>query len=300
MSYKKLIICDDDQNYCLSLKRILSTDGWTLVYTETLEDLKKDLAENANEYFAIILDIKGRIDSKQSIEDSGFIGSALKYLDNYFPGIPRAILSGEERDFGDIKKYHREEKVFQKSRDGQDALKILLKEYADNSEIYKIRVKEPELYEIFEKAYLKNISKSKLDNLLKHKLEVEKMPPGQLFNQCRELMEDIFTALNQKSNSYLADELFTGESMNQLGCIQYLNGWKVKLKNFHNREISRAKITPNFINAALMTIYVNSGKGLHSGDIKPTSFTEMTTIFACLDCLKWFKDFMDSKDPYKE
>jgi hypothetical protein len=300
MSIKKLIICDDHKAYCDSLRQLFLAENWILEYSRTLEDLIKKLAEEGDDYFAIILDIKGLIDNKQAKEHESFIGTALTFLDKNYPGMPRVILSGEKDDFKSVQRFHQNENVFQKVPDDQDELQTLLKEYAENSEIYKVRANEPVLYEIFDNGYLKNGSKSKLDNVLKHKLAVEKMPSGQLFNQCREVMEDIFKALNQKSSAYIADELFTGEKMNQLGCIQYLSGRKVRLKNFQNREISGRKIIPDFINAAFSCIYTNSGEGLHAGDLKPSNFTEMTTIYACLDCLRWFKSFMDSKDPYKD
>jgi len=300
MSNKKLIICDDDEGYCNSLKRIFSTEGWSLVYTETLDDLKQDLVKNNKEYFAVILDIKGLIDNKQSVENSGFIGTALTFLDKNYPEIPRAILSAEMADFGDIQKYHPEEKVFQKSRDGQDALKSLLKYYQEFAEIYKIRSRQPELYNSFEKGYLLDMTKSKLDNLLKHIYGLEIMKPAHLFNQCREILEDVFTALNNKSDSYLPNEFFTGKKLNFNNCIRFLNGQDVTLQNYRSRVFQRVKIIPDFIGSAMYMVHNNSGEGLHTGDLKPSNFTEMTTIYACLDCLRWFKNFMDSKDPFKD
>jgi hypothetical protein len=297
---KKLIICDDDQKYCNSLKQIFSIDGWSLCYTKTLEELKIDLSKNGEEYFAIILDIKGLIDSKQTIEDSGFIGTALKYLDKNHPGIQRAILSGEERDFSDVKKFNPDEKVFQKTRDGQDALRKLLKEYVDNSEIYKIRAKEPQLYENFQKGYLEEKEQKKLDKILGHLYGIKLIEPADLYDCCRELLEDVFTALNNKSEYYLPNEFFTGTRLNMSNCIKYLSGQPVNLQGYSNRSFNREKMIPDFINQAMFLVYKNASGGLHTGGSKATVFTQKATIYGCLDCLKWFKDFMDSKDPYKD
>jgi type I site-specific restriction endonuclease len=44
----------------------------------------------------------------------------------------------------------------------------------------------------------------------------------------------------------------------------------------------------------------NTSGGLHTGGSKATTFTQNATIYACLDYLIWFKDFMDSKNPFKD
>lgn len=300
MKIKKLIICDDDQSYCDSLGQHFLRKKWILEKTRTLDNLIKKLREESDDYFAIILDIKGLIDDFQAEEHASFIGTALTFLDKNHPGIPRVILSGEKSDFQNVQIYHQNEKVFQKEPEEQEALEKLLNEYADNSEIYKIRAKEPELYEIFDKGYLKNGSKPKLDNVIKHMHDVEKMPSGQLFNQCRELMEDIFTALNAKSDTYIPNEFFSGEEVNHTYCIRYLNGQDVKFHRAPNTVFQDEPRIPKHVFSALNTIKYNSAKGLHTGSNKPTNYTEMTTIYATLDFVKWFKDFMDSKDPYKE
>lgn len=300
MSIKKLIICDDDKDYCDSLAQLFLTESWILEYTRTLEDLIQKLKEKGRDYFAIILDIKGLVDKRQVEENSGFIGTALTFLDKNYPEIPRAILSGEEADFKEIQKFHQNEKVFQKKREGQEALKILLKEYADNSEIYKIRAKDPELYENFQKRYLEEKEQKKLDKILGHIYGIKFIEPADLYDCCRELLEDVFTALNQRSEYYLPNEFFTGTRLNMSNCIKYLNGQPVNLQGYTNRPFSREKIIPDFINQAMFLVYKNASGGLHTGGSKATEYTQKATIYACLDCLKWFKDFMDSKDPYKE
>ena len=300
MKIKKLIICDDDKNYCDSLAGQFLRESWILEYTRSLEDFIPKMNKEADEFFAVILDIKGMIRNTDEKEKVGFIGDALTFLDKNHPHVPRVILSAEKKDFENVKIYHPNEKVFQKETDDQDALQTLLKEYADNSEIYKIRAKEPILYETFEKGYLPDKSKPKLDNLLKHVSHLEIMKPAHLFNQCREILEDVFSALNKKSDSYLPNEFFTGKKLNFNNCIRFLNGQDVNIQNYRNRVFQRAKVIPDFVGSAMYLVHNNSGEGLHTGEVKPSSYTEMTTIYACLDCLKWFKDFMDSKDPFKD
>jgi hypothetical protein len=49
-----------------------------------------------------------------------------------------------------------------------------------------------------------------------------------------------------------------------------------------------------------LTARGNAIGGLHTGVSKATIFSENATIYATLDCIKCFKNFMDSKDPFKD
>ena len=300
MSMKRLIICDDDREFADSLARDFVQQNWLLDVTENLHELEGNLKKNSKEYFAVILDIKGLINADQEVEDSSFITQAITFLDRYYSELPRVVLSGEEKDFGEIRRFYRNEKVLQKIPEGIEELEVLLKEYDGGSEIHKIRSTQPSLYEIFELGYLDKAHRSKVDQIVGHSSTFSPIKSEELYVKCRELMEDVFTALNAKSEAYIPNEFFNGDEVNHTYCIRYLNGQDVKLYRSPNTVFQDKQRIPSHIFSALNTIRSNAGKALHTGKVKPTTYTEMATIYATFDLLNWFKEFMDSKDPFNE
>lgn len=300
MTLPQVIICDDQIAFSESLQTSFTRRRWHLHITRTLEELKTLLSEIGNDICCIILDIKGLINDNQAMEDASFVTSALMYIHLNHEHIPRVILSGDERDFENISGLFPNELLYQKTLSGQNDMLEQIRKFIDNNKTLKLKSKHPNLFDVFDKGYLKRTGESGLIEILSFIAGSKDQEPESELRTCRKILEEIFKALNEKSDAYLPNDFFTGTKINTNNCIRYLNGQSVTLQGYKKRHVSRSKMVPDHINNAMFLIHKNTSISAHSHEDNLSEYSGRAAIFATCDVLLWFNEFMDSKDPFRE
>ena len=124
-----LILIDDRQDFIDAFKADCAARQYALYPERSLAGLKKLMPAMHHKTACVILDIKCLHEDDQEIEDSAFIGSALTYMDQNFPKFPRLILTGDDKEYDQIKKYYKNEDIFLKTTDDKDRLFVKIKYY---------------------------------------------------------------------------------------------------------------------------------------------------------------------------
>ena len=94
-----ILLIDDKESFKESFKITSQRKGYHLAWGKSYEELVDKVNQFHEHICTIVLDIKCLLKNDQEIEDENFILSAILYLSNNFPNIPRVVLTGDETAF---------------------------------------------------------------------------------------------------------------------------------------------------------------------------------------------------------
>lgn len=87
------------------------------------------------------------------------------------------------------------------------------------------------------------------------------------------------------------------------GCIMYLNGQEITVKDDQNNPIpiQRSEVTPGFISRQCSNIYsISSDIANHSNAETGTMNTLSMTLYSLIDILYWYKSFVTEYNAQQE
>lgn len=282
-----LILIDDRKDFIEAFTADCAARKYALYARRSLAGLKELMPAMHHKTACVILDIKCLHDEDQVIEDATFIGSALTYLNQNFPKFPRLILTGDDKEYEQIKNYFKDEDVYLKTTDDKDRLFTKIKYYVDNSNELRVKRQNPEPFEAFKQGLLPETKEETLYQLFK-KAEDGSCKKND-FNTIRELLEDVL--LWTESNGLLPNACLKQDGRPNLEwSYRYLSGLEVKLPN-GGGTLQAASILPQHISRTLDMVKHNSSILSHTYTDKFTLNVFKATLFGLAEILVWCKDF---------
>lgn len=204
------ILVDDDKDFIKSFTNEAFAKGITIYPKNSLEGLKQLLPAYSHKYAAVVLDIKCLLKDDQAKEDAAFITAALKYLDSTIPGFPRFILTGDESEFNNLKKYYKEEKMFLKKPEGQAELLKELDYCVQHAEPLRIKRENPIIFEAFDIGLLPGNKEQLIINILKNYNENNPAKFKGIIGDIREFHEEIYKSINSRNKAVVPDTYISG------------------------------------------------------------------------------------------
>ncbi len=292
----KVLVVDDDPRYYEPLiDRALNEYDIELIVKDNWEDAENHVADHFNEYDAIILDAKGKVDSDCEGDDLFHLKLALKYLDKISGAgeyIPRYINTAY---FEGLNKEYRDEKIYAKNSQEDQLFKDLLAEI-DKNEVKKLKNRYPDVFACFGGDYLDRKYERSLINIVSI-LEDGNLRDSEnlLFNPCRILLEAVFkevTSINERILPYAISN-FEKQKPGLVNCSKYLNGQKVYIDG---QQYSRAKFLSEHISQQIQTIIGICHPASHDIQDNYTKYTFKSVLWAIFDVLIWLKKFADDNN----
>ncbi|NJK98352.1 MAG: hypothetical protein HC905_28615 [Bacteroidales bacterium] len=191
-----LLLIDDRKDFIEAFTADCTAKGYALYSERSLAGLKKLMPNLHHKIACVILDIKCLHTDDQEIEDPSFITSAITYLDQNFAKFPRMILTGDDTEYDQIKRYYKDEDIFLKTTEDKDRLFTKIKYYIDNSDELRVRRQNPEAFEAFGTGLLADSKGTTLYQLFK--AAEEGILKQNNFNTLRELFEDVLLWANTR------------------------------------------------------------------------------------------------------
>ena len=224
-----IIIVDDDKDFIKSFTNEVAVKNITVSPKNSLDGLKTLLPALAHKYAAVVLDIKCLLTDDQAKEAPSFIGTALKYLDTNIPGFPRLILTGDESEFNDLKKFYPDEKMYLKKPDQQAALINELEYYVANAEPLRIKRENRQVFEVFELGKMNNASEIQLLRILTTGLKEKDFGKFKgILADIRSFQEAIYKSINSRNTTVVPDNMFRPNGMiNFNDLMKHLSGGAV-------------------------------------------------------------------------
>lgn len=291
-----LLLVDDNKLFADTFKEELASKGWKMIHVRSLDGLKKTLPGIHSKLSCVILDIKCLHTEDQEIENPDFIGDAITYLDQNFPGFPRVILTGDDMDYDGFKKYNKNEFVFLKTPEGKKELCVKVQYFVENSVRLRVKRENAEVFKVFNNNYLDFEKEEDLIELISASYNLKSINIKNYTGSIRKFLEAIFKKLNSINTSYLPDEFFTGDNANLDYCTRYLTGNHVKLHRDTRVFTPPRKFTPEHIGAMFWMIKsVTSSAGQHDYAPKVTVNAFLAVLSSLLEVLVWFNDFLEEE-----
>lgn len=265
--YKVLWFDDKFETSELTLEEALLEDIILIGYTNAKEGVK-ELQENYNEYDAVILDGLFYEDAEQAgtdLDDSAF-GQVAKVISNLKAReifLPWFIYSGQKKfrkgDSPFIKLFKEESyaggKIFDKNKDeDSEELWREIKKAADKRPQRKARLKNPEIFKIFEKGYLPSEVEDQVMQLLSKPLPKNNSEIKAILTNIRSVQESIFLKL--ESIRVIPDNI---RSANQK--IKHLSG---NISSSNNYEATTTVYQNQDIEVLQKLIYFTCGNYIHN------------------------------------
>lgn len=282
-----LILIDDRQDFIDAFTTDCAAKGYALYPKRSLSGLKELMPAIHHKVACVILDIKCLHTDDQEIEDPSFLPSAITYLDQNFPRFPRMILTGDDKEYDQFKKYYKYEDIFLKTTDDKDRLFAKIKHYVDNSENFRIQRLNPEPFEAFKTGILPEAKATLFCSLIQISESGE--CKKEHFNSIRELCEDVLLWTN--TVGLLPNSCIKPDGRPNLEwSYRYLSGLPVNLPA-GGGVIQTATILPAHISRTLDMVKQNSSILSHTYPDKFTINAFRATLFGLAEILTWCKDY---------
>lgn len=284
-----ILLIDDDKLYSESLILIGRSYEINIKHFETGKEAFEHLKNNPYAYKGIIFDARCVWDnSKESKENDKFLNRAILELERfekeYQVYYPMVVNTGYIDGFQDEKEAieNRNGKIFQKSgnEDNSPALFDFLKDKIQNTEEWIYR----DVFEIFTLGYLDNNLRINLKEIIR-KMNVN-VAIHDNFTALRKILEQIYIKIKEKDPNNIPDELVGNlESM-----WRYLSGMRTnsRVSNI-SFQIPNRIFNPTISSTIkLLEEWTSNNSHTYSG----SSYIYKSVVFALLEILLWFKDFM--------
>lgn len=263
------LLIEDNQDYADSLVLNAKISEIMLLHRQNYEDGFKQIRNNP-EIKALIFDAKCWKTRQEQDEESepsdDALGEGLRLLADYEKStgkyLPLAVNTGYTypSQFYEPLLKPFQAKVFEKGKTNPDDIFEYLKLRIQNTENYQIERQYVEVFEIFEKGYLKEDIKNNLLDIIKNQNKVELPQIRKNLALIRSTKETVMQVLsNQKPNF-----------KQPLLIIQYSEHL------IHKMASNYGSHNPRF------------------DDIKPTQHTVICLFHALMDILLWFKKEMEN------
>lgn len=287
-----ILLIDDRIDFIEAFTEDCTAKGYALYAKRSLAGLKELMPKVHHKIACVILDIKCLHTEDQEIEDPSFITSAITYLDQNFTKFPRMILTGDDKEYEQIKKYYKDEDVFLKTTEDKDRLFNKIKYYVDNSDEFRVRRLNEEVFEAFKSGLLPEIKGAILCQLFI--IAEEGKFKQSDFNTIRDLFEDILLWTN--SSGLLPNSCIKADGRPNLEwSYRYLSGLPVDLQNGGPFIQSPASIVPKHISRLIDMVKNVSSILSHSNNDKITINIYKSTLFGLAEIIIWCKDYSKSK-----
>lgn len=291
--FYKVLFVDDDRRFAETLISKAENHQLELDHYDNWEEAKTKLKNDFDNYVAVILDGKGKL-NKDDVGDNGkHVDAATTDLTEYKGQgnfIPFFVLSAYH-DIRDNLNYRTYGKTIEEEEELFDAIHQAIKD----SSKYKIINRYPEPFECFGGNYLSNTYEKLLINIV-NVFESDQIrdPEYLLFNPCRILLERVFEKIADTDEKVLPYALINFEQQRPAlsNCSKYLSGVSFRMGG---TEYSAPKFLDDHISQQIQTIIAVCHPASHEVQKKYTTYTFRATLWALFDVLIWLKEFIDSR-----
>jgi len=283
-----ILLIDDRRDFIEAFTVDCTARGYALYFKRSLAGLKELMPAVQHKIACVILDIKCLHTEDQEIEDPSFITSAITYLDQNFAKFPRMILTGDDKEYDQIKKYFKDEDIFLKTTEDKDRLFKKIKNYVDNSDEFRIRRQNPEAFDAFRVGLLAETKGATLYQLFK--IAEDGVFQQNDFNTLRELFEDVLLWTN--SRGLLPNSCIKPDGRPNLEwSYRYLSGLPVNLQNGGAIIQAVISVLPQHVSRTMEMVKHNSSMLSHSYNDEVTINAYKATLFGLAEILVWCKDY---------
>lgn len=283
-----LLLIDDREDFTKGFTEDCAAKGYALYSKRSLAGLKELMPAIHHKIACVVLDIKCLHTEEQEIEDPSFITSAITYLDQNFAKFPRMILTGDDKEYEQIKKYYKDEDVFLKTTEDKDRLFAQIKYYVDNSDSLRIRRLNPEPFEAFKTGIIQESKSTTFCSLLQ--VAESGLYKKEHFNIIRELTEEVFIWTN--SVGLLPNACIKSDGRPNLEwSYRYLSGLAVTIPPTGGTTYQSVSVLPPHVSRTLEMVKQNSSILSHTYPEKFTLNAYKATVFGLAEILVWCKDY---------
>lgn len=291
----KVIVVDDDPRYYEPLiDRALNEYDIELVVKDNWEEAQNHLDDHFEEYDAIILDGKGKVDSDSKGNDPRHLKIALENL-NVLKGkgqyIPRYINTAY---YDDLNAIFGDEPMFSKNSEEEKLFQEILDEVSKN-DINKIKTRYPDVFECFGDNYLSSVDENRLLEVLLS-IENKTWDPESLV-KLRKVIENIYLFLHDTDEDIIPFSCVNYEHrrVNFEYCSRALKGMEIR----RNGELiykPDSRIVPEHLGWLVQPLdKVCSISSAHDyKDLEHVNiYTIQTVTFGVMEFLIWMKNYVD-------
>jgi hypothetical protein len=284
-----ILLIDDRIDFIEAFTADCAAKGFALYSKRSLEGLKELMPAIHHKISCVVLDIKCLHTEDQEIEDPSFLQSALTYLDQNFPKFPRLILTGDDKEYDQIKKYFVDEDIYLKTPVDKDRLFTKIRFYVDNSDELRIRRLNPEPFEAFKEGIIQDTKASILINLIR--IEESGQFQKNDFTSIRDLFEDIL--LWAYSKGLLHAQCIKNDGRPNLDwSLRYLSGLPVNLPDGTGAVIkSPSAVFTKHVSRSAEAVKQIASICSHTYDEKVTLNAYRAALFSLAEVLVWCKDY---------
>lgn len=287
-----VLLIDDLQDQMQEFKTVARQNRIIIKSSHTsAEDGLGELSNNISQYDAVILDGKA-FKNKNQVPGTEGIGSLIACIHGIEKierenkrKIPFCVYTGYMEKVEEI--YEKDIQVFEKGTQREEVFTYLKEEVKKLPET-EVIWQYSEVFELFDQGCL-NLEYR--DDLLHVLMNMESRQPQELRNSLstiRNILEGIYKKLDDIG--WLPDQVFTNNRLNLESCYRYISGLSV-----HDLDASDP-LAPDHIQYSLRVIKdISSAVGAHDYKEPIHNFTLKATVFAMLDVLLWFKEFVNEK-----
>jgi len=120
--YHALVVDDDIDFIEILALHAREKHNIELLNVTNFEDMKLRIPDLINRISSIILDVRCMITADQEKEHENFLNTALGFLKQEYPDLPRIIFTGDSGLFSDISRFIKDEILLTKNTEDRDKL----------------------------------------------------------------------------------------------------------------------------------------------------------------------------------
>ncbi len=226
------------------------------------------------------------------MEDAGFIGTAMTYLNQTAPNFPRFILTGDDTEFESLSRYYPDEKLFLKTPQDLVELFSAIQFCIDNSENLRIKRNYPAIFEIFEKGWMDEQGEQQILKIIKTGLTKKDHSQFKgILADIRSMQERIYKVINTKDKNVVPDRMFKRNGMLKFpDLMKHLSG------NHDNRHRPTTTVYQNnTIDSLAQGIYWSCSEYIHENPNRTYYISEYalkSLTHSLLEIMLWSKRYL--------
>ena len=292
-----IMLVDDDVSYARTwVERAFDDYRIELVHYEDWESAYTHLIADPERYNAIVLDAKGKLTQDDPSSSMSHVIRALqelKKLEGKGMIIPYVVNTGYFDDT--VTRALRDVKIFSKGK--EEIMFRYLIDLIKGLPEYKIRKRNPGLFDVFRMGFLPPGEERRLINIFLFAENPSwQKAPDDFFTPARKILESIFWKL--KDEKKIDERCFTGKEIKLTACIQYIGGYTaiVGLTKMTNKKLVPIHIYKSmaYVNEITSTF---SHQYLEETDV--SHYALQSVVTALCEILYWFKSFIEDLENKK-
>jgi len=302
-----VLIVDDEKEDFLIIARSLSEYKIISEYASTTEEMMKLLPKIHHKLTAIILDIRGKRNNEQSVENKDFITYTIRKLDKHkdYRSIKKYVVSKYPQDSNNFMQFfgiNEDIELFSKKLEDLTKLAISILEYGKKKKEILIRNEYYDIFNVFSNYNLHYEYEKDLQNILLDLDTNDKNKIKDYLLKIRIIGEHIYKSAARKLEKTINLTNFSEINKEFAGNRDYKNKARPTTKYYYKDQV---------IEHAFNTIHwIGSYHGAHSShtlnveDIDPqhfpTPYTLKTVVYSLLDIILWYDRFMQEHSNKEE